>query len=175
MIVLCGENILRLCPYPIVITPLSTTFKPLLTTSTCIKLNIMVAKCWFSLTIYIYLLTFQHREEISHLFLNLISIVSWIPILFIGLSSVTIIMSFDIWICPRCGQWEPYSRLLCLFDTYSLFFERFLTFWPQNMFLPYLVLSLPQLWNQLFIQEVVVLRSGLSLLAGCHHFSALST
>ena len=43
----------------------------------------MVAKCQFFLTVYIYLLTFQYREEISlviYLFLNLISLVSWIPI-----------------------------------------------------------------------------------------------
>ena len=61
----------------------TSTFKPLLTTSACIQLSITVAKCQFFLTAYIYLLTFQYREESSlviYLFLNLISLVSWIPI-----------------------------------------------------------------------------------------------
>lgn len=59
--------------------------------------------------------------------------------------------------CTNIGQWEPLlygsSRP---FHKSSLTLSTFLTFCPHKMFIVYFALSVPQPWNQLFLQEVLI-------------------
>lgn len=51
----------------------------------------------------------------------------------------TVILTFEY--VPDIPVGTIFRWLLCLFDVSPLFFEHVLTFWPQKIFLPYLVLS----------------------------------
>ena len=51
-----------------------------------------------------------------------------------------------------CLVGVPSRWHLCPFGTFPSFFEHFLAFWHHKVFQAHLVLSLPQFWNQTFLQ-----------------------
>ena len=53
---------------------------------------------------------------------------------------------------PRLAVGAFLSCLLYPFDISPSFFEHFFAFWHNRMFQSHLVLSLPQPWNQVFLQ-----------------------
>lgn len=57
-----------------------------------------------------------------------------------------------IWLGGAFSSWS--------FDIFPLFFMQFFALWHSKIFQANLVLSLPQPWDQLFLQEALVLFPG---------------
>ena len=85
---------------------------------------------------------------------------SWIPVSLNVLKFVTIIISFQSQTVPYLANGSSFNLASVVLLICPPFFKQFLTFWENKMFQVYFAPSIPQLWNQPFFQEALVLYSG---------------